>query len=93
MIARWGGWIAWVTSTISGVTLVTIPFVFPDGRMRLPVRPAAPPVLAVPALVIALAMTLHPGPMVLLTSLDNPLGVGPRLFDALPPLALGGIAG
>jgi hypothetical protein len=91
-IARWGGWFAWVTSTISGVTLVTIPFVFPDGRMRSPFIGRLLLLFAVPSLVVALAMTLQPGPMFLLTSLDNPLGIGPDVAGALPATALGGIA-
>ena len=61
--------------------------------MKLPVHPRLLLLLAVPSLVVALAMTLHPGPMMLLTSLDNPLGVGPRLIGALPPLVLGAMAG
>ena len=91
-IARWGGWFAWVTSTISGVTLVTIPMVFPDGRMSYPASARLVLLLAALSLVIGLAMTLHPGPMMLLTSLDNPLGLGPPLLSTLPPLVLGGFA-
>ena len=91
-IARWGGWFAWVTSTISGVTLVTIPLVFPDGRLSYPASAGLVLLFAALPLVIGLAMTLHPGPMVLLTSLDNPLGVGPRLICTLPPVVLGGFA-
>jgi hypothetical protein len=92
-IAQWAGWFAWVTSTISGVTLVTIPLVFPDGRLspswlRRPLVLA----LAVPSLLVALAMTLHPGKMLLITSLDNPLGVGPDVLRTFPAAALGGIA-
>jgi hypothetical protein len=91
-IARWSGWIAWVTSTISGVTIVTIPIVFPDGRLSSPLVGRLVLLFAAPALVIGLAVTLQPGPMVLLTSLDNPIGIGPRLLNSLSPLALGGIA-
>jgi hypothetical protein len=92
-IAQWAGWFAWVTSTISGVTLVTIPLVFPDGRIS-PTWLRRPLVLslAVPSLLVGLAMTLQPGKMLLITSLDNPLGIGPDLFKTFPAATLGGIA-
>ena len=91
-IARWSGWFAWVTSTISGVTIVAIPMVFPDGRLSSPLVARLVALFAAPALVIGLAVTLQPGPMVLLTSLDNPIGLGPRLFGNLSPLAVGAVA-
>jgi len=91
--AQWAGWLAWVTSTISGVTLVTIPLVFPDGRLS-PTWLRRPLVLslAVPSLLVALAMTLHPGKMLLITSLDNPIGVGPNILETFPVAVIGGIA-
>lgn len=91
-IARWSGLVAWVTSTISGVTIVAIPMVFPDGRFSSPLIARLVLLFSAPALVIGLAVTLQPGPMVLLTSLDNPIGIGPSLFHGLSPLAFGGIA-
>jgi hypothetical protein len=90
--AKWGGWLAWVTSTISGVTLVTIPFVFPDGRVASPVFARLIQIMSAPVLVIALAITLQPGPMILLTSLDNPLGLGPTIVGRFTPGVLGGMA-
>ena len=90
--AQWGGWIAFATSTVSGVTIVAIPFVFPDGRFTSPAIGRMVFVFAAPALVVALAMLLQPGKMLLVTFLDNPLGVGPDLFGNLPPVVLGGIA-
>lgn len=91
-IARWSGWVALVTSTISGVTIVTIPMVFPDGRLSSPIDARLVLLFSAPALVIGLTVTLQPGPMMLLTSLDNPIGIGPRLPGSLAPLALGAIA-
>ena len=92
-IAEWAGWVAWVTSTISGVTLVTIPLVFPDGRLS-PTWLRRPLVLllAVPTLLLGLAMTLQPGKMLLITSLDNPLGIGPDVLRTFSAAALGAIA-
>lgn len=90
-IAQWCGWLAFVTSTISGITLFAIPFVFPDGRpaSRKVARLLA--VLAAPALVLLIALTLQPGPGYLLTSLDNPLGIGPDVLGALPTTAIAAI--
>jgi hypothetical protein len=92
-MAEWAGWLAWVTSTISGVTLVTIPLAFPDGRLS-PTWLRRPLVLslAVPTLLVGLAMTLQPGKMLLITSLDNPLGIGPDVLTTFPVAAIGGIA-
>jgi len=91
--AAWGGWFAWVTSTISGVTLVTIPLIFPDGRLSPTwLRRKLVLSLAVPSLLVGLAMTLQPGRMLLITSLDNPLGIGPDVLKTFPTAALGGIA-
>jgi hypothetical protein len=95
-IAQWGGWVAYVTSTISGVTLFAIAFLFPDGRAASPTFARLLPVVAIPWVVWAVAMALQPGPMFLLTSLDNPIGVGPDLGDALAPsgpVAMAGIVG
>jgi hypothetical protein len=88
-IAQWAGWVAWVTSTISGVTLVTIPLVFPDGRISPTWLRRHFLWLALPALMAGLAMTLQPGKMLLITSLDNPLGIGPNVLDTLPAALLG----
>jgi hypothetical protein len=92
-MAEWAGWLAWVTSTISDVTLVTIPLAFPDGRLS-PTWLRRPLVrsLAVPTLLVGLAMTLQPGKMLLITSLDNPLGIGPDVLTTFPVAAIGGIA-
>jgi hypothetical protein len=90
--AQWGGWSAFATSTVSGVTIVAIPFVFPDGRFTSPTVGRALFVFAAPALAVGMAMLLQPGRMLLVTFLDNPLGVGPDLFGNLPPVVLGVIA-
>jgi hypothetical protein len=92
LTAQWGGWFAFASSTVSGVTIVAIPFVFPDGRFTSPTVGRALFVFAAPALAVGMAMLLQPGRMLLVTFLDNPLGVGPDLFGALPPVVLGGIA-
>jgi hypothetical protein len=84
-MARWGGWFAFVTSTISGVTLVAIAFLFPDGRPASPVLSRLLPPLAIAWVTWGLVQALQPGPMFLLTSLDNPLGVGPDLAGVLTP--------
>jgi hypothetical protein len=93
VMAEWAGWLAWVTSTISGVTLFTIPLTFPDGRLS-PTWLRRPLVLSlsVPTLLVGLAMTLQPGKMLLITSLDNPLGIGPDVLKTFPAAVLGGIA-
>ncbi len=90
-IAEWCGWLAFVTSTISGITIFAIPFVFPDGRpaSRRVARLLA--VFAAPALVLVLALTLQPGPGYLLTSLDNPIGIGPDILGTLPTTVLAAI--
>jgi len=95
-VAQWGGWFAFVTSTISGITLVTIAFVFPDGRAASPTLARLLPLASIPWIIWALLQALQPGPMFLLTSLDNPLGVGPDLGPVLAPtgpVAIAGIAG
>jgi hypothetical protein len=92
-IAQWGGWFAFVTSTISGVTLFTIAFVFPDGRIASARLARLLPLLSASWFLWAFAHALQPGPMLLLTSLDNPLGVGPHLPAVLAPAGPVAIAG
>lgn len=87
-IAQWGGWFAFVTSAISGITLFAIAFLFPDGRAASPTLAKLLPVIAIPWVVWAVAWALQPGPMFLLTSLDNPIGVGPDLAGILTPTGL-----
>jgi hypothetical protein len=76
---------AFVTSAISGFTLVAIALVFPDGRAASPTLAKLLPLLAIAWVPWALVQSLQPGPMFLLTSLDNPLGVGPDLAGILTP--------
>jgi hypothetical protein len=87
-IAQWGGWFAFVTSTISGITLFAIAFLFPDGRAASPTLANLLPVVAIPWIVWGVARALQPGPMFLLTSLDNPIGVGPDLAGIINPTGL-----
>jgi hypothetical protein len=97
VIAQWGGWFAYLGSTISGLTIVMIAFVFPNGRAASPLLRKLLPVLLIPWAIWAVAMALQPGPMFLLTSLDNPLGVGPDasgiLGTGLPTVLILGAAG
>ena len=91
-IAQWGGWVAFFASTLSGVALVAIAFLFPAGRTASPTMATLQRILAVPWIVWAVAWALQPGPMFLLTSLDNPLGFGPDLARFLLPSAPQSIA-
>ena len=84
-MARWGGWFAFVTSTLSGVALTAIAFLFPRGRTASPILARLQPLLAMPWLVWAVLWALQPGPMFLLTSLDNPVGIGPDVARFLTP--------
>ena len=84
-MARWGGWFAFVTSTLSGVALTAIAFLFPRGRTASPILARLQPLLAMPWLVWAGLWALQPGPMFLLTSLDNPVGIGPDVARFLTP--------
>ena len=87
-IAQWGGWFAFVTSTLSGVALVAIAFLFPAGRTASPTLAKLQPILALPWVIWAVAWAVQPGPMFLLTSLDNPMGIGPDLGRLMTPTGL-----
>jgi len=84
--ARWSGWITGVTSTIAGVTLVATAFFFPDGHASSPRFARILRVLFLPAVVGMTLIVLQPGPMFLLTTLDNPVGLGPDFVGVLGPL-------
>jgi hypothetical protein len=84
LVAQWGGWLAFVTSTISGVLLTSIAFVFPDGRPASATAARLLPIFAVPPLVLGLSLALQPGPGYLLITLDNPLGIGPDVLGTAP---------
>jgi hypothetical protein len=84
-IAEWGGWVAFVTSSVSGGTLVAIAFLFPGGRTTSPTLARLQPLVAIPWVAWAAAWAVQPGKMFLLTTLDNPLGLGPDLARIVTP--------
>ena len=91
-MAQWGGWFAFVTSTLSGVALTAIGFLFPSGRVGSTTLARLQWLLACPWIFWVVAWALQPGKMFLLTSLDNPLGFGPDVARHLTPTGVPTIA-
>jgi hypothetical protein len=92
-LARWTGWIAWAAAATGSIALAWIAFVFPDGRLsswrfaRLFWRLIAPL-----SLITVLYQLFQPGPMLLISSLDNPMGFAMKLYDISDPGAIAGLS-
>jgi hypothetical protein len=84
-LARWAGWVAWLGVTAAGYALGPIVLLFPDGRpvSREFSRIAVPLILG--SLVFLFSVAVQPGPMWLLSTLDNPIGIGPNVMAAVGP--------
>ncbi len=84
-LARWSGWMAFIGSAAAGVALFSIVLFFPDGRPSSPAfARLARFEFPLSAIFIA-GMATKPGPQWLLSSLDNPIGVGPDFLAAAGP--------
>ncbi|HEY8870611.1 MAG TPA: hypothetical protein VIM30_14655, partial [Candidatus Limnocylindrales bacterium] len=81
-LARWGGWFAWLGSLGAGVALFAMVILFPDGRPS-PGFGWLFRGLAIWTSAFVLVIGLQPGPMFLMTTLDNPIGIGPDVLGAI----------
>src|SRR5215217_2327879 len=88
--------VVWATTgtTIAGTQLAITMLVllFPDGRFPSMRARQLTWVAIASALALGLALSLRPGPVVLLERFESPISVGPGIADVLPLLeALGGV--
>jgi hypothetical protein len=91
-LARWGGWLAWLGSFGAGVALGAMVILFPDGRLPSPRVAWLLRGFAIWTVAFVIVIGLQPGPMFLLTTLENPIGFGPDVLGAIGPGNLQGAA-
>jgi hypothetical protein len=92
-LARWAGWLAWLGSFGAGAAVFAIVVLFPDGRPAFPGLRWMVRGFAIWTVAFILVIGLQPGPMFLLTTLENPIGIGPDVLGAIGPGNLQGAAG
>jgi hypothetical protein len=81
-LAQWAGWIAWIASSGAGTALFALLLFFPNGPPSGWLSRSSFRVVLGLSIVMWLLLWLQPGPMLLLSTLDNPAGIGPDLFGA-----------
>jgi len=84
-LARWGGWVAWVGVTAAGYALGAMVLLFPNGRAGSRAFWRIALILILGSLTFLVSVALQPGPMWLLSTLDNPIGIGPDVMAAVGP--------
>jgi hypothetical protein len=84
-LARWAGWGAWVGVSGAGYALGAMVLFFPDGSVPWRALWRVALLLILGSLVFLFSVAVQPGPMWLLSTLDNPVGIGPDVMAAVGP--------